>query len=213
MITAALEGLALGASLIIAIGAQNAYVIRQGVKGEHVFAVAMVCAFIDITLISIGAAGVGTLIAQSPMLRTGAAWGGAIFLAVFGIMSVRAAISARPGVWEKAEQGVNERGNDSTRLKTAVLAAAAFSLLNPHVYLDTIVVLGGIAAQYEVEERVYFALGAMSASLIWFFGIGYGATRVAPYFRTVTGARVLEIIIATIMFVLATSLIVSELQG
>jgi len=213
LITAAFEGLALGASLIIAIGAQNAYVIRQGVKGEHVFAVAMVCALVDIALISIGAAGVGTLIAQSPTLRTGAAWGGAVFLAVFGLMSVRAAISAKPGVWDKAEQGANERGTDTARLKAAVLAAVAFSLLNPHVYLDTVIVLGGIAAQYEVEERVYFALGAMSASLIWFFGIGYGATRVAPYFRTVRGARVLEIIIATIMFVLATSLVMGELQG
>ncbi|NQV44238.1 MAG: LysE family transporter, partial [Rhodospirillales bacterium] len=129
------------------------------------------------------------------------------------LMSVRAAISAKPGVWDKAEQGANERGTDTARLKAAVLAAVAFSLLNPHVYLDTVIVLGGIAAQYEVEERVYFALGAMSASLIWFFGIGYGATRVAPYFRTVRGARVLEIIIATIMFVLATSLVMGELQG
>ncbi len=217
MITAALEGLALGASLIIAIGAQNAYVIRQGVKGEHVFAVAMVCALIDIVLISVGAAGVGTLIAHSPVLRTGAAWGGALFLIVFGIISVRAAIAAKPGAWEKAEHDAaehdgDERGASASRLKSTVVAAAAFSLLNPHVYLDTVVVLGGIAAQYELHARVWFALGAMSASLIWFFGIGYGATKVAPCFRTVTGTRVLETVVATIMFALAVSLIMGELR-
>lgn len=207
-----LEGLALGASLIIAIGAQNAYVIRQGMKGEHVFAVAMVCALVDIVLITIGAAGVGTLIAQSPILRTGAAWGGALFLGVFGIISVRAAITAKPGAWDKADHDANERGARAARLKPAIIAAAAFSLLNPHVYLDTVVVLGGIAAQYETGVRVYFALGAMSASLIWFFGIGYGATKVAPYFRTVTGTRVLESIVAAIMFALAISLIMGEIR-
>ena len=209
---ALVEGMALGASLIIAIGAQNAYVIRQGIKGEHVLAVAMVCAVVDMALISIGAAGVGTLIAQSPVLRSGAAWGGALFLCVFGVFSVRAAVLARPGVWEQAEREAGKRGNSNGSLKSAVIAAAAFSLLNPHVYLDTVVVLGGLAAQYEAEARMFFALGAMMASVLWFFGIGYGAKMVAPYFRTVTGTRVLESIVATIMFALATSLVLGEIR-
>jgi len=213
LITAALEGLALGASLIIAIGAQNAYVIRQGVKGEHVFPVAMICALVDIVLIGVGAAGVGTLIAQSPMLRTGAAWGGAAFLIAFGLMSVRAAIKASPQAWEEADAGARSSARSGKTLGASMAAAAAFSLFNPHVYLDTVVVLGGIAAQYDVEARVYFAGGAMVASIIWFFGIGYGATLVAPFFRTKTGARVLESVVAAIMFVIAVSLILGEVQG
>lgn len=213
MISAALEGLALGASLIIAIGAQNAYVIRQGVKGEHVFAVAMVCAFVDVALISVGAAGVGTLIAQSPLLRTLAAWGGAAFLVTFGLMAARAAIKASAESWEQADKGATQGKPTGKSLGAAMAAAAAFSLFNPHVYLDTVVVLGGIAAQYEANERLYFAGGAMSASLIWFFGIGYGATLVAPFFRTRAGARALESTVAIIMFVIAGSLIWGEVQG
>lgn len=144
------------------------------------------------------------------MLRSAAAWGGALFLVVFGVLSVRAAVAAKPGAWDKADHDADERATGTARLKSAMLAAATFSLLNPHVYLDTVVVLGGIAAQYETEARVCFALGAMSASLIWFFGIGYGASRVAPWFRTVSGIRVLESVVAVIMFVLAVSLIMGE---
>ncbi len=214
MITAALEGFALGASLIIAIGAQNAYVIRQGIRHQHVFAVVVVCTLTDMTLISIGAASVGTLIAKNELLRSGAAWGGAAYLFVFGILSVRAAIRAKSGDWEQAEHDADERGRGSSRsIKTAVMAALAFSLLNPHVYLDTVVVLGGIAAQYETNLRVYFALGAMLASVMWFSLIGYGATLFAPFFRTVTGTRVLESAVAIIMFAIAFMLVWDEMQG
>lgn len=213
MIVAAFEGLALGASLIIAIGAQNAYVIRQGVRGEYVFPVAMVCAIVDIILISIGAAGVGTFIAQSPTLQSFAAWGGAAFLIVFGLLATRAFFNPKAGAWEEADREASASERKGKTLGAAMAAAAAFSLLNPHVYLDTVVVLGGIAAQYEADARVYFAGGAMAASLIWFLGIGYGATLVAPFFRTPTGARVLEGCVAAIMFTIAGSLIVGQVQG
>lgn len=211
MIGPYVEGLLLGASLIIAIGAQNAYVIRQGVKGKHVFAVASVCALVDIVLIAVGAAGVGTLIAQSQLLRMIAAWGGAAFLFCFGLLAVRAAYHASSRAWDDAENEARKSGAAGAGLKATLIAAIAFSLLNPHVYLDTVVVLGGLAAQYDGLDRVMFALGAMTASPLWFFGIGYGAIKVAPFFRTTIGARLLEGTVAVIMFVLAFSLVRNEL--
>ena len=213
MIVSFVEGLLLGASLIIAIGAQNAFVIRQGVKGEYVFTIAVVCALVDMMLISIGAAGVGTLIAQSPVLRMVAAWGGALFLLLFGLMATRAAFMAAPGAWDDAEKQARKSFLSGSGTKGAIIAAAGFSLLNPHVYLDTVVVLGGLAAQYDGMERVTFAIGAMTASPIWFFGIGYGAIKAAPFFRTTFGARLMEGTVALIMFVLAFSLVHGELQG
>jgi L-lysine exporter family protein LysE/ArgO len=207
------EGLLLGASLIIAIGAQNAFVIRQGIKGQYVFTVAAVCAVVDILLITVGAAGVGTLIAQSQMLRMIAAWGGAIFLLAFGAMATRAAIKASSGAWDEAESQARNTFISSSGTKGAIIAAAGFSLLNPHVYLDTVVILGGLAAQYDGMERAVFAAGAMTASPVWFFCIGYGAIKVAPFFRTSLGARLMESTVAVIMFILAFSLVHGELQG
>ncbi len=207
-----IEGLLLGASLIIAIGAQNAYVIRQGVKGEHVFAVAAVCALVDIMLIAVGAAGVGTLIAQSPTLRMIAAWGGALFLFSFGVIATRAAFRAQSNAWDEADNEARITTGKYSGVKGAMITAAGFSLLNPHVYLDTVVVLGGLAAQYDGADRVLFAVGAMSASVIWFAGIGYGAIKVAPFFRTTFGARMLEATIAVIMFLLAFLLLKDVLQ-
>ncbi len=203
------EGLLIGGGLIIAIGAQNAYVIRQGVKGEHVFAVASTCAVIDILLIALGAGGVGTLIAESPVLRVIAAWGGAAFLAVYGALALRSAIRASAADWAEADAAARSAG--TTGRGRAIGAALAFSLLNPHVYLDTVVMLGGIAAQYAVDLRVVFAAGAMTASVVWFYGIGYGATRLAPFFRTVTGARTLDLTVCAVMWIVAVRLVVREL--
>lgn len=210
MVVVFFEGLALGAGLIIAIGAQNAFVIRQGIRGEHVFVVATVCALLDIALIAVGAAGVGTLIAQNPMVRAGAAWGGGIFLTGFGMLSVRRAWQANSDTWKDAEASIRTGSGSSAR--NAVLAVLGMSLLNPHVYLDTVVLLGGLAGQYDGALRVYFAIGAMSASLIWFYGIGYTAIRVAPFFRTARGTRLMEMTIAGIMFALAFNLLWGEIS-
>ncbi len=207
------EGFLLGASLIIAIGAQNAFVIRQGIKGRHVFAVAAVCAVVDIILIAAGAAGVGTLIAQSPVLRMIAAWGGGLFLFCYGLIALRATFRGASGAWMEAENQARMTAETSHGVRAAMMAAAGFSLLNPHVYLDTVVVLGGIAAQYNEAERTIFAAGAMTASVIWFFSIAYGAIKAAPFFRTSFGARILEGTIAVIMFALAFMLINGEVQG
>jgi len=205
-----IEGFMIGGGLIIAIGAQNAFVIRQGIKGEHVFAVAAVCSAVDITLIAIGAGGVGTLIAQSPVLRGIAAWGGAAFLFIYGALALRNMFRIRPGAWDEADRSAEARAGGRGPHR-AMAAAFAFSVLNPHVYLDTVVMLGGVAAQYTFDPRVFFALGAMTASVTWFFGLGYGATRLAPFFRTSRGARLLEGTICAVMWTVAARLAFREL--
>jgi L-lysine exporter family protein LysE/ArgO len=196
------EGLALGASLIIAIGAQNAFVIQQGILREHVFLVASVCTLVDAVLISLGAAGIGSLIATNETLRFMALWGGILFLLGYATVSLVSSFRNMP---DSKDASLNEGGRafplDSR--KTAAATAASLSLLNPHVYLDTVVLLGGIAAQYEGTGRIYFTVGAIAASVIWFYGIGYGATRVAPWFGSSKGKRILNRIIAFIMFLLA----------
>lgn len=206
-----IEGLMIGGGLIIAIGAQNAYVIRQGIKGEHVFAIAAVCSAVDIALIALGAGGVGTLIAQSPTLQAIAAWGGAAFLFVYGGLALRKAFDIRPGMWDLADKSAEALASSGRSLKKVITTAHAFSLLNPHVYLDTVVMLGGVAAQHEPDARIVFALGAMAASVVWFFALGYGATRLAPFFRTVVGARLLELTICAVMWIVAAKLVIREL--
>ena len=205
-----LEGIALGASLIIAIGPQNAFVIQQGILRQHVFLAAFVCTLVDVVLIIVGAAGFGTLIAIIPSLKTYFLWGGILFLMGYGTLSL---ISSFKHPREEGSFGKNRSGY-STKInrKSIIITAAGFSLLNPHVYLDTVILLGGLAAQYEIPERNYFAFGAIMASMVWFFGIGYGATLVAPLFESSRGKRILDLVIAMIMFVLAFVLILNVLD-
>ena len=195
-----LEGIALGASLIIAIGPQNAFVIQQGILRQHVFLAAFVCTFVDVVLIIVGAAGFGTLIAIIPSLKTYFLWGGILFLMGYGTLSLISSFK-HPG--DEDSLGKNESGYPTKNRKSIIITAAGFSLLNPHVYLDTVILLGGLAAQYEIPERNYFAFGAIMASVVWFYGIGYGATLVAPWFESSRGKRILDLVIAMIMFVLA----------
>lgn len=206
-----IEGMMIGGGLIIAIGAQNAFVIRQGIKGEHVLIVAAVCSLVDMTLIAVGAGGVGTLIAQNAILRVIAAWGGAAFLFVYGALALQAAVRVRPDAWDEAEQSAAARARRSAGGRgKAALSAFGFSVLNPHVYLDTVVMLGGVAAQYPADPRLVFALGAMTASVVWFFGIAYGATRLAPFLRSTTGTRLLEITVCAVMWTVALRLVLRE---
>jgi L-lysine exporter family protein LysE/ArgO len=202
---AALQGFALGGSLIIAIGGQNAYVIQQGVRGRHVFLVATICFVSDALLISIGSAGVGTLIAADPTLRQVAAWGGAAFLAVYGAKSAYGVF--RPNLNSDDDSAGISNGN----LRRVLLTTLAFTYLNPHVYLDTVVLVGGLAAQYEVTERLFFTVGAIIASCLWFYGLAIGARQVAPFFKTTFGARVLDGVIWLVMWTVAATLIASEI--
>ena len=204
-----LEGIALGASLIIAIGPQNAFVIQQGILRQHVFLVAFVCTFVDVVLIIVGAAGFGTLIAIIPSLKTYFLWGGILFLMGYGTLSL---ISSFKYPGDEGSLGKNESGFSTKNRKSIIITAAGFSLLNPHVYLDTVILLGGLAAQYEIPERNHFAFGAIMASVVWFYGIGYGATLVAPWFESSKGKRILDLVIAMIMFVLAFVLMLDVLD-
>ena len=204
-----LEGIALGASLIIAIGPQNAFVIQQGILRQHVFLAAFVCTFVDVVLIIVGAAGFGTLIAIIPSLKTYFLWGGILFLMGYGTLSL---ISSFKHPRDDDSLGKNESGYPTKNRKSIIITAAGFSLLNPHVYLDTVILLGGLAAQYEIPERNYFAFGAIMASVVWFYGIGYGATLVAPWFESSRGKRILDLVIAMIMFVLAFVLMLNVLD-
>jgi len=197
-----LQGLGLGGGLIIAIGAQNAYVLRQGLKREHHFAIATVCFAIDAVLIALGGAGVGTLVASTPALATGAALFGAAFLFVYGVLAFR---RAWMGEVLKTENG--ETTPPRLSLKAAVLTALGFSLLNPHVYLDTVVLLGGISGQYAWDQRVWFLAGAVGASLAWFFALALAAGYLAPLFRKPATWRMLDGLIGVVMWTIAASLV------
>lgn len=190
-------GFALGLSLIMAIGAQNAFVLRQGIRRSHVFAVCLTCAFSDALLIGAGVAGFGRLSEAAPWVDPLMRWGGAVFLLAYG---ARAFWSAWRGgaVLAVAGQGAEALG--------PVLATClALTWLNPHVYLDTVVLLGAVAAQY--EDRLGFAMGAMSASFVFFFSLGYGARRLAPLFARPQAWRVLDVCVGLLMWIIAFSLI------
>ena len=201
MTTALVTGFLTGISLIVAIGAQNAYVLRQGLTGRFVFAVAAVSAILDATLIVVGVAGLGAFLESVPWLLELVRWLGAAYLVWFGISSLRRARNAG---------GLTAAENGSTTLGAAIVASLTFSLLNPHVYLDTVVFLGAVASQFG-DGRWWFALGASTASVVWFFGLAYGARALAPHIAKPTFWRILDSAIAVIMFGLAASLLVVPL--
>ncbi len=205
-LSAFLAGLGIGASLIIAIGAQNAFVLRQGLRREHVFAVVAVCVTCDWALIAAGALGFGSLVRAFPLVTAIAAWGGALFLIGYGALSMRSAIHPET---LRAEQDAGASRLASTG--AAVAATLAVSLLNPHVYLDTVVLLGSVAAQYEGVLRAWFTAGAWLASLLWFSALGFGARLLAPLFERPLAWRVLDTGIALIMWWIAAGLIRGQL--
>lgn len=195
------QGFAVGAGLIIAIGAQNAFVIRQGLMRKHVMAVAAVSTLCDISLIAVGVAGVGTAIAASRTVTAIATWGGALFLLFYGLKSFRSAAE------EKSLEV--ETATAAKSLRSTAAAALALSLLNPHVYLDTVVLVGSIGAHYVGSERFIFAVGAMAASSVWFFGLAYGASLLAPLFRRPVAWKILDIAVGCMMWGVAAGLLVS----
>lgn len=203
---AALDGLILGAGLIMAIGAQNLYVLRQGLKRRYVFTVALACSAIDAVLIVAGVGGVGTLIAGNETLTTAAAWGGALFLVVYGAIALNAAI--RPKT-----VAVNANAGAGETLAGVLGAVSAFSLLNPHVYLDTVVILGGLGAQYPADQRAAFAGGACLASFLWFFALAYGARVAAPLLSKAQAQRALDLFVWAVMWTIAASLMWNELKA
>ena len=192
-----IAGFGLGLSLILAIGAQNAFVLRQGIRRSHVFAVCLTCALSDALLIAAGVAGFGTLAQAAPWIEPVMRWGGALFLIAYG---ARALLSAwRGGAVLTVEGGAVEA------LGPVLATCLALTWLNPHVYLDTVVLLGSVAAQY--EDRLSFALGAMTASFVFFFTLGFGARRLAPLFARPQAWRVLDLGVGLLMWVIAAALI------
>ncbi|WP_170986291.1 LysE/ArgO family amino acid transporter [Rhizobium sp. LC145] len=204
MLSAGLSGFALGASLIIAIGAQNAFILRQGLIRSHVFVLCLICALSDALLIAAGVAGLGTLVSRSPMLIAVVTLGGAVFLASYAVMAFRRALKPAAMI-----SGAPE----SMGLKAAVLTCLAFTFLNPHVYLDTVVLLGSLSAAFEGVERLAYGIGAAISSFVWFFGLGYGARFLAPLFAKPAAWRILDVIIGLVMTLLALSLLASFLRG
>ena len=190
------SGLFAGLSLIIAIGAQNAFVIRQGLTRQHVFLVVAICTASDALLISLGAGGLGALIqAHSGVLEV-VRWFGVVYLTWFGIKSLRAAL---------ASQVLNAASQPVLSGKKVVTTTLALTFLNPHVYLDTVILLGAIANQFP-GKTWYFAAGAMLGSLIWFTSIGYGAKAASKYMSKPIFWKVLDLLIAGVMFGVAAYL-------
>jgi L-lysine exporter family protein LysE/ArgO len=201
MTAAFAQGLALGGSLIVAIGAQNAFVLRQGLARRQVALVATICFLCDAGLIALGALGLGEVIAGSDLLRRATAWGGAAFIAAYGLRAL----------WRvRRPEALVVAGAAEPRAAAVAAQALAFSLLNPHVYLDTVVLIGSIAAQVPDDARTWFALGAVCASALWFYGLAYGATRLAPLFRKPAAWRVLDAVIGVVMLAIAVGLLISS---
>ena len=196
---AALSGLGFGLSLIVAIGAQNAFVLRQGIRGEHIAVVVAICAVSDAVLITLGVAGAGAVIEGMPELADGVRIAGAAFL--FGY----AALAARR-VWRPS--ALHASGEDAAGVRAVALAALALTWLNPHVYLDTVLLVGSIASTHGPSGRWWFAAGAGIASIGWFTALGFGARGLTPLFRRPNAWRVLDGGIAVVMFTLAASLII-----
>ncbi len=198
LISPAIEGLLLGGGLIIAIGAQNAFVLRQGLLRSHVFVLCLICSLSDALLIAIGVAGLGTLIEQNAGLLKLVALAGALFLLSYAFIAARRAANPKPMAAQKGT---------APPLKAAIATVLAFTFLNPHVYLDTVVLIGSISAQYAGTKRLAFAAGAGLASFIWFFALGYGARWLAPLFARAIAWQILDIIIALVMAGLGLSLL------
>lgn len=198
MLSAFLPGLFLGLSLIVAIGAQNAFVLRQGLRGEHVLAVCLVCALSDAVLILAGVGGFAQAGAWVPWLETVLRYGGAAFLLVYGLRSVRAAV--------RADGALMPADAVPAGLGATLATCLALTWLNPHVYLDTVVLVGSVSTQF-AENKGAFALGAMAASFTFFFTLGYGARLLRPVFARPGAWRVLDGCIGAVMVTIAVTLV------
>lgn len=203
----ALAGLGFGLSLIVAIGAQNMFVLRQGLRREHVGVVVAACTLSDVVLIGAGVAGAGALLGAVPWLVTVMRWGGAAFLLVYAGLAARRAL--RPtGASLQPDHAARPSGAGRAGAGTVLGTALAITWLNPHVYLDTLVLLGSVAGGHG-EGRWWFAAGAMVGSLVWFTALGYGARLLRPVFARPGAWRVLDAVIAVVMVALAVGLLLA----
>lgn len=198
VLTPFLIGAGSGLSLIVAIGAQNAFVLRQGIERRHVLPVVLICGLTDALLEFAGVAGIGFIVARAPLVLDIVLWGGVVFLVSYAATAARRAIRpsalvARPGA--------------AVSLRRTVLACLAITLLNPHVYLDTMVLMGSIGNAQGDPGRWWFVAGGALASIAWFFALGYGARALTPLFAKPGAWRVLDAMVALVMLVIAARLL------
>jgi L-lysine exporter family protein LysE/ArgO len=197
-------GFVLSATLIIAIGAQNAFVLRQGLRREHVLAVVAFCALADLLLISAGVAGLAKILGRAPTLTTALTMAGTLFLLWYGLRALRRA-------WQP--RALRAGGGARVSFRVAVAQAAAFTFLNPHVYLDTVLLMGSIGARQPADSRLWFVGGAALASGAWFTTLGFGARLLAPLFSRPRAWQVLDVLVGATMLVLAAALVRQAVGG
>jgi len=194
-----IAGFSLGLGLILAIGAQNAFVLKQGIRKHHVFWICLCCAVSDALLIVVGVGGFASLMALYPWIDPLTRYGGALFLFTYAVMSFKDAIHD--------ESAMDYSGAEKPQsLRSALLVCLAFTWLNPHVYLDTLVLIGSVSTQY-AEQRELFALGAVTASFVFFFSLGFGARYLSPLFAKPQAWRYLNTFVGCTMLVMATGLV------
>jgi len=198
MIAPFIQGFATGGGLIVAIGAQNAFVLSQGVRGNYTVVIALICILCDALFITAGVAGFGVAVSTSPILSQWVTWGGAGFLFFYGWVSLRSAMKG-------GRLGANERAVRS--LGAAVVATLAVTLLNPHFYLDTVILLGGVSSQFHGERRFSFWAGSVSASTLWFLALSCGGRMLAPLFTKPLSWRILDSLVCITMWAIAVSLL------
>ncbi|MDN3608987.1 LysE/ArgO family amino acid transporter [Vibrio ostreicida] len=195
-----LQGFALGASMIIPIGAQNAYVLNQGIRRHYHLTTATICSVLDILFISIGVFGGGAFLAQNTTLLMATTLLGAVFLIGYGLLSLKSAFLAN-----KQPESVSQRIKQGRY--AVMLGALAVTLLNPHLYLDTLVILGAIGGQFNGQEKMDFTIGSISASFVWFFTLSMGAAKLGPTLSKPRVKQAIDLIVAVMMFAIAIMLL------
>ncbi|GAA5057541.1 LysE/ArgO family amino acid transporter [Nocardia callitridis] len=198
---AALSGLGFGLALIVAIGAQNAFVLRQGLRRQHVLAVVAVCTVSDAVLIAAGIGGAGVLMTSAPLAMTVVRYAGAAFLLGYAVFAARRAFSS--------STLIAESNGKTVALGATVLTCLALTWLNPHAYLDTVVLLGSFANTYAGADRWFLGAGAMVGSALWFVALGFGARLLGPFFARPVAWRILDSVIALVMLCLAAGLVLT----
>ena len=202
MLASAIEGFALSIGLILALGPQNVFVLRQGLLQSHVFAVCLVCSLADASLIAIGVLGMGSVLSGIEGAEFWIAGAAAVFLTGYGLMRIRSAMNP---------VGMSTEGEGESEMVPTIGAALAFTFLNPHVYVDTLLLIGGASSRFLGNERLAFGIGAATASFVFFFSLGYGAKRFSGVLNKPESWRFIDLGIACIMFVIAAAILLPHL--
>lgn len=195
-----IQGFGTGGGLIVAIGAQNAFVLSQGIRQNHHVIIALICIVCDAVFIAAGVAGFGGAVSRNPMLSQWVTWGGAGFLMLYGLRSFRSAVGG--GHLETNDQMARS-------LQSAIITTLAVTLLNPHFYLDTVILMGSVSSRFSGDSRLYFWTGAVCASTLWFTGLSLGGRILAPLFAGPIAWRILDSVVGVTMWTIAVSLILN----